>query len=133
MLDYFIFYSILVSFSVIFRPFFAMNKRRCTDEAENSSFIRMCTCSLFKRKQKWKTDYQHVISSKKSSGNLISVSALTVHFYIYLYFSLNGSLFVFFSLRLARFHYKNCKNTKQSLRFRNLFFLPNLFSFMTHP
>ena len=32
--DYFISYSILVSFSVIFHP---------TDDTENSSFIRMCT------------------------------------------------------------------------------------------
>ena len=35
-LDYIIFYSTLVSISVIFHPFFAMNKRRCTDKAENS-------------------------------------------------------------------------------------------------
>ena len=47
---YFILYSILVSFSVMFHPFFAMNKRRCTDEAENSSFIQHVY--MFKRKQK---------------------------------------------------------------------------------
>ena len=35
-LDYIIFYSTLVSISVIFHPFFAMNKRICTDKAENS-------------------------------------------------------------------------------------------------
>ena len=49
-LDYFIFYSIRVSFSVTFHPFLAMKKRRCTDEAENSSFIRgMFTCSIVNR------------------------------------------------------------------------------------
>ena len=43
--DYFILYSILVSIFVIFLLLFSMNKRRRTNEAENSSFIRVCTCS----------------------------------------------------------------------------------------
>ena len=47
--DHFIPYKILVSVVVIFIPFFAMNKTKCTNEAENSSFIRMCTCSSVNR------------------------------------------------------------------------------------
>ena len=60
---------------------------------------------------------QHVISHTKSSGHLISVSALKVHFDISLIF-----LKLFLLLRRARFHYiKNCKNTtKLSLRFQIL-------------
>ena len=81
-------------------------------------YIRICTC-LSVHAQKWKTDYQHVISSKKYSGHLKSTSALKVHFDTF-------CNYLYFSLRLARFHYKNCKNTRQSLRFRLLFFLPNL-------
>ena len=54
--------------------------------------------------------YQHVISSKKSSGHLISVSALKIHFNIYLYVSLNDRLIISV-ISFARFHYKNCKNT----------------------
>ena len=34
--DYFILYAILVSTFVIFLLLFSMNKRRCTDEAENT-------------------------------------------------------------------------------------------------
>ena len=39
-------------------------------------------------------------------------------------------LFLLLWLRLPRFHYTNCKNTKQYLRFRIPFFLSNLFPFM---
>ena len=39
--DYFIFYSILVSFSVIFHQVFAMNKRRCTDEVSGAKLDRL--------------------------------------------------------------------------------------------
>ena len=74
-LDYFIFCSILVSFSVIFIPFLLWTKK---DVRRSRAVLYM-----FKRKQKWKTDYQHVISSKKSSLHLISVSALRMHFDIY--------------------------------------------------
>ena len=92
--DYFILYWILVSTFVIFLPFFPMNKR-CTDKFENSSFIQMCTCQ-FKRKQNWKTDYQHVISCKKSSGHHISVSIKGTFWYLSLFF-LEWSPFSYFS------------------------------------
>ena len=87
-LDYFIFCPILVSFSVIFIPFCYEQKKM---QGRNRAVLYM-----FKRKQEWKTDYQHVISSKKSSGHLISVSVLKMHFDIYLYFSLNDRLLVIF-------------------------------------
>ena len=48
---------------------------------------------MFKLKRST-TAYQHVISSKKSSGYLSSVSALKVHFDIYLYVSLNDRLII---------------------------------------
>ena len=57
--DYFILYSILVYSFVIFLIFFAMNKRRCTFEAEQFFHSNVY---LFKRKQKWTTAFQHVIS-----------------------------------------------------------------------
>ena len=51
--DYFILYWILVSTTVSFLPFFAMNKRRCNDEAEISSFIRIeCVCSSVNRNER---------------------------------------------------------------------------------
>ena len=112
--DYFILYWILVSTFVIFLPFFAMNKRRCTDEAENSSFIRMCTFSSVNRNES--TDYQYVISSKKSSGHHISVSikgtlylSLSVSLNdrlicIYTYFSCYISLG--FTIRTVRTHFR---------------------------
>ena len=99
--DYFTLYWILVSTFVIFLPFFYMNKRRCTDEAENGSFIRMCTFSSVNRNES--TDHQYVISSKKSPGHHISslsVSTLEAHF-IYLCFSLNDRLLVI-SLVISR-------------------------------
>ena len=81
--DAFILYWILVSTFVIFLPFFAMNKRGCTDEAENSSFIRMCTFSSVNRNES--TDYQYVISSKKSSAYHISFN-IKGTFYLSLFF-----------------------------------------------
>ena len=95
--DYFILYWILVSTFVIFLPFFAMNKRRCTDEAENSSFIRMCTFSSVNRNES--TDSQYVISSKKSSGHHISVS-IKGTFYLSLFF-LEWSSFSYFSCYMS--------------------------------
>ena len=96
--DYFILYWILVSTSVIFLPFFAMSKRKCTDEAENSSFIRrMCTFSSVNRNES--TDYQYVISSKKSSGHHISVSNKG-KFYLSLFF-LEWSSFSYFSCYIS--------------------------------
>ena len=68
-----------------------MIKRRCNDEAEKSSFIRIeCVCSSVNSIE----DYQHVITSKKSSGHLLSVSASKVHLDIYLHFSLNDRFLV---------------------------------------
>ena len=90
---YFILYWIVVSTFVIFLPFFAMNKRRCADEAENSSFIRMCIISSVNRNES--TDYQYVISSKESSGHHISVS-IKGTFYLSLFF-LERSSFSYFS------------------------------------
>ena len=40
--DYFILYSILVSTFVIFLLLFSMNKKRCTDEAENKVLSFEC-------------------------------------------------------------------------------------------
>ena len=57
--DYFILYSLLVYSFVIFLIFFAMNKRRCAFEAEQFFHSNVY---MFKRKQKWTTAYQHVIS-----------------------------------------------------------------------
>ena len=58
--DYFILYSILVSTFLIFLLLFSMNKRRRTNEAENSSFIQMCsTCSsVTEIKDRLSTCYQ---------------------------------------------------------------------------
>ena len=57
--DYFILYSILVSTFVIFLLLFSINKRRRTNEAGNSSFIRMCTCSsVTEIKDRLSTCYQ---------------------------------------------------------------------------
>ena len=95
--DYFILYWILFSTFVIFLPFFAMNKRRCTDEAANSSFIRMCTFSSVNRNES--TDYQYVISSKKSSGHHISVS-IKGTFYFFLFFH-EWSSFSYFSCYIS--------------------------------
>ena len=91
--DYFILYWILVSTFVIFLPFFCYDQRKMQRRSREEFFHsnRMC---IFKRKQKWKTDYQHVITSKKSSGHLLSVSALKVHFDIYLHFSLDDRFLV---------------------------------------
>ena len=95
--DDFILYWILVSTFVIFLPFFAMNKRGCTDEGENSSFIRMCIFSSVNRNES--TDYQYVISSKKSSGHHISVS-IKGTFYLSLFF-LEWSSFSYFSCYIS--------------------------------
>ena len=129
--DYFILYWILVSTSVIFLPFFAMNKRRCTDEAENSSFIRMHTFSSINRSES--TDCQYVISSKKSSGHHISVS-------------IKGSFYLSsFLLEWSSFSYLSCyvslgftirtvrtQNNHWGFEFNSFFqyYFPK--SFMTH-
>ena len=117
--DYFILYSILVYGFVIFLIFFAMNKRRCTFEAEQFFHSNVY---MFKRKQKWTTAYQHVISR----ASHISVSVKWTFWYLSLFFLEWSTINFCYSSRfvsLARFHYKNCKNKKKnSLRF--LFFLP---------
>ena len=119
--DYFILYLILVSTFVIFLLLFSMNKRRRTNEAENSSFIRMCTCSSV-------TEIKDGLSTSYQLQEIVRTSHINISILI--------SIFIFpwmiafklvLLLRLVRFHYKNCKNTKQSLRFRILFFLPNLY------
>ena len=77
--DYFTLYSILVYSLVIFLIFFAMNKRRCTFEAEQ---FFQSNVSMFKRKQKWTTAYQHVISR----ASHISVSIKGTFWYLSLFF-----------------------------------------------
>ena len=115
---YFILHSIPVYSFVIFLLFFAMNKRRCTFEAEQFFHSNVC---MFKRKQKWTTAYQHVISR----ASLISVSIKGTFWYLSLFFlewsNINfcySSCFASlgFTMRTVRTH------TKNSLRF--LFFLP---------
>ena len=101
--DYFILYSILVYSFVIFLLSFAMNKRRCTFEAEQFFHSNVY---MFKRKQKWATAYQHAINR----ASHISVSVKGTFWYLSLFFlewsNINFCCF-------ARFHYKNCKNTKK--------------------
>ena len=77
--DYFILYSILVYSFVIFLIFFAMNKRRCTFEAEQFFHSNVY---MFKRKQKWTTAYQHVISR----ASHISVSIKGTFWYLSFFF-----------------------------------------------
>ena len=57
--DYFILYSVLVSTFVIFLPFFALIKRRFTNNAEQFSPV-YSNVYAFKRKLKITTAYQHV-------------------------------------------------------------------------
>ena len=77
--DYFILYSILVYSFVIFLIFFAMNERRCTFEAEQFFHSNVY---LFKRKQKWTTAFQHVISR----ASHISISIKGTFWYLSLFF-----------------------------------------------
>ena len=77
--DYFILHSILVYSFVIFLIFFAMNKRRCTFEAEQFFHSNVY---LFKRKQKWTTAFQHVISR----ASHISISIKGTFWYLSLFF-----------------------------------------------
>ena len=77
--DYFILHSILVYSFVIFLIFFAMNKGRCTLEEEQ--FFHWIVY-MFKRKQKWTTAYQHVISR----ASHISVSIKGTFWYLSLFF-----------------------------------------------
>ena len=77
--DYSIFYLILVYSFVIFLAFFAMNKRRCTFEAEQ--FVHS-NVYMFKRKHKWTTAYQHVICR----ASHISVSIKGTFWYLSLFF-----------------------------------------------
>ena len=60
--DFFILYPVLVSASVIFHPFFAMNKRRYAYEAKNILQFFHSNVYMFKREQKWKTDYINMLS-----------------------------------------------------------------------
>ena len=68
-----------------------MNIRRCTDEAENSSFIQMCTFLSVNRNERQTIN---ILSVLRNRPDIISVSALKVHFDIYLWFSLNDHLLV---------------------------------------
>ena len=77
--DYFILYLILVCSFVIFLIFFAMNKRRCTFQAEQFFHSNVY---MFKRKQWWTTAYQHVISRACH----ISVSIKGTFWYLSLFF-----------------------------------------------
>ena len=87
--DYFILNLILASTFVIFLLLFSMNKRRRTNEAENSSFIRMCTCSSVNRNERQTIN---MLSVLRNRPDISCQSAL--HFDIYLYFSLNDRLLV---------------------------------------
>ena len=77
--DYFMRHSILVYSFVIFLIFFAMNQRRWTFEAEQFFHSNVY---MFKRKQKWTTAYQHVISR----ASHISVSIKGTFWYLSLFF-----------------------------------------------
>ena len=77
--DYFILYSILLYSFVIFLKFFALNKRRCMFEAEQFFHSNVY---MFKRKQKWTTAYQHVISR----ASHISASIKGTFWYLSLFF-----------------------------------------------
>ena len=70
---------------------FAMNKRRYTDKAENSSFIRMCTFLSVNRNEK---QTNNILSVLLNRPDTILASALKVDFDIYLWFSLNDGLLV---------------------------------------
>ena len=76
---YFILHSIPVYSFIIFLLFFAMNKRRCTFEAEQ---FFLSNAYMFKRKQKWTTAYQHVISR----ASHISASIKGTFWYLSLFF-----------------------------------------------
>ena len=77
--NYFTLYSILVYSFVIFLIFFAMNKRRCAFEAEQFFHSNVY---MFKRKQKWTTAYQQLISR----ASHISVSIKGTFWYLSLFF-----------------------------------------------
>ena len=77
--DYFILYSIIVYSFETFLIFFAMKKRTCTFEAEQFFHSNVY---MFKRKQKWTTAYQHVISR----ASHISVSIKGTFWYLSLFF-----------------------------------------------
>ena len=77
--DYFRLHSILVYIFVIFLIFLAMNKRRCTFKGERFFHWNVY---IFKRKQKWTTAYQHVISR----ASHISVSIKGTFWYLSLLF-----------------------------------------------
>ena len=106
--DYFMLYSVLVYSFVIFLVFFVMNKRRCTFEAEQFFHWNVY---MFKRKQKWTTAYQNVISRTSH----ISASIKGAFWYLSLFFlglsTINfcySSLFVAlgFTIRTVRTHTK---------------------------
>ena len=84
--DYFILYWILVSTFVIFLAFFAMNKRRCMDEADNSSFIRMCTCSSVNRNERQTINMLSVLKSRPDISTHINVSTEGTFCYLCLFF-----------------------------------------------
>ena len=118
----FILYSILFSVFVIFLPFFAMNKRRCTFEAKhffNSNVY------MFKRKQKWTTAYQHVISRASHT----SVSIKGTFWYLCLFF-MNDRLLICYSSRFVSlgFTIRTVRTHTQKKLLRFVFFLPNIFS-----
>ena len=115
--DYFIFHSILVYSFVIFLIFFAMNKGRCTLEEEQ--FFHWIVY-MFKRKQKWTTAYQHVISR----ASHISVSIKGTFWYLSLFFLEWSTINFCYSSRFVSlgFTIRTVRTQKNSLRF--LFFLP---------
>ena len=106
--DYFILYSILVYSFVIFLIFFAMNKRRCTFEEEQFFHSNVY---MFKRKQKWTTAYQHVISR----ASHISVSIKGTFWYLSLCFLEWSTIRFCYSSRFVSlgFTIRTVRNTKK--------------------
>ena len=63
-----------------------MNKRRCMDEAENSSFIRMCTCSSVNRNERQTISMLSVLKSRPDISTHINVSIEGTFCYLCLFF-----------------------------------------------
>ena len=86
--DYLILYLIIVySFVTLIFLYFLLWRKEDARSKQNSSFIRMFTCSSVNRNERR-------LINMWSAGHLISVSALKEHFDIYLYFSLNDRLLI---------------------------------------
>ena len=118
--EHFILHSIIVYNFVIFLKCFAMKKRRCTYGAERffPIRIRMFTRSSVNRNERRLINIWSVLRNR--SGISYQCQHQRYILIINHYFSLNDRILISV-ICLARFHYKNYKNTKF------LFFLPNIF------